>query len=74
MFGAQYCRTNVGDGTHADPDEMITINCEVDNPNGGLNLLTCSIPSQNVDIDHLNDVQGDTTSNDVNGVNFLSTF
>ena len=52
---------------------MITINCEVDNPNGGLNILTWSIPSQNVDIDHLNDVQGDTTSNDVNGVNFLST-
>ena len=73
LFGGQYCRTDIGDGTHSDPGDMITINCEVDNPNGGLNVLIWSIPTQTIDIVHVNDVQGDTTSVDVNGVNFVST-
>ena len=74
MFGGQYCRTDIGDGTHADPGDMITINCEVDNPNGGgVNLLTWTIPSQNVDIDHANDEEGVTGDDNVNGVNFEST-
>ena len=52
---------------------MITINCEVDNPNDGLNVLIWSNPSETLDIDHVNDGPGDTTSDDVNGVNFVST-
>ena len=73
LFCGQYCRTDIGDGTHADPDDMITINCEVDNPNGGPNILTWTIPTQNVDIDHVNDMEGDTDSDSANGINFLST-
>ena len=73
LLGRQYCRTDIGDGTHADPGDMITINCEVDNPNDVVfNILIWSIPSQTLDIDHLNDEQGDTESDDVNGVNFIS--
>ena len=52
---------------------MITINCEVNNPNGGLNLLSWSIPTQNIDLDHVDDEQGEFDSDNVNGVNFIST-
>ena len=53
---------------------MITINCEVDDPNDVIfNVLSWSIPTQNIDIVHLNDMEGDTESDNANGVNFLST-
>ena len=41
LLGGKYCRTDIGDGTHADPGDMITMNCEVDNPNS---VLIWSIP------------------------------
>ena len=56
LDGGQYCRTDIGDGTHAEPGTNITINCVVDTSGSGIptNLLIWTIPLEDVTIVHPN--------------------
>ena len=65
----QYCSTDGGDGTHADPGDIISINCAVDNPDNQLNILTWAIFSFGVLVSNIN---GDN-ANDLDQPEFEST-
>ena len=54
LLGGQYCSTDEGDGTHADPGDIISINCAVDNPDNLLNSLVWSISSFGVSVTNTN--------------------
>ena len=45
LLGGQYCSTDGGGDTHADPGDIVSINCAVDNPNNLLNVLVWTISS-----------------------------
>ena len=70
LSGGQYCNTDGGNGTtHADPGDIISINCAVDNPDGFLNLLTWIIDSFGVLITNTDGNNAD----DVDQPEFVST-
>ena len=56
LLGGQYCTTDGGDGTHADPGDIISINCAVDNPDDLLNTLVWSISSFGVQVTNINGI------------------
>ena len=45
LLSGQYCSTDGGGGTHANPGDIISINCAVDNDDGLINILTWTISS-----------------------------
>ena len=59
LDGGQYCRTDIGDGTHAEPGTNISINCVVDTFGSNIptNLLIWTIPP-NVSITHTDGAPG----------------
>ena len=70
LSGGQYCNTNEGNGTtHADPGDIISINCAVDNPDGFSNSLTWTIDSFGVSVTSTDGVD----ANDVDQPKFVST-
>ena len=71
LDGGQYCRTDIGDGTHAEPGTVISINCAVDTSRSGIptNLLSWSIPSEGISITHTNGASG----SDPDDPEFIST-
>ena len=71
LDGGEYCRTDIGDGTHARPGTNITINCVVDTfgSNISTNLLIWTIPSEGVSITHFNGELG----SDPDDPEFVST-
>ena len=54
LSGGQYCSTDEGSGTHADPGDIISINCAVDNPDDLINILTWTIDSFGVSVTNVN--------------------
>ena len=63
LLGGQNCSTDEGDA-HADPGDMISINCAVDNPDGFSNVLVWTIDSFGVslsNIDGITDGDADQT-------------
>ena len=72
LSGGQNCRncsTDGGDGTHANPGDMISINCAIDNPDNLVNSLVWSISSFGVSITNTDGNDAD----DVDQSDFVST-
>ena len=69
LSGGQYCSTDEGDGAHADPGDMISINCAVDSPDNGLNILRWTIFSFGVLVSNI----GGDDDNDLDQPEFVST-
>ena len=71
LSGGQYCSTDRGDSTYANPGDNITINCVVTDSAAEfkMNVLRWSIPSHNISITNTN---GEDSS-DVSRNNFVST-
>jgi len=69
LLGGQHCFSNGEDGTHADPGDIISINCAVDNPDDVINILIWTIPLYSVTVSNTNGNNAD----DIYKPEFVST-
>ena len=70
LLGGQNCSTDEGDVTHADPGDIISINCEVDNPDGFSKVLVWTIDSFGVSVSNIECI---TDDGDADQPEFVST-
>ena len=62
LSGGPNCRTDGTPVEYARPDDIISITCFVDSPDGGLNLLTWRIPSFGVLVSNVGGADSDDTN------------
>ena len=72
ISGGPYCTPSGQGSDYAVPGTIITVNCSVDNPDNLLNILQWTIPSDSVEIAHVNDNPNDV-ERDSDQQEFVST-